>query len=220
MKPRSAQTSPRLHFATSDTSLRAKIKILDDFQYVLTKGTSEESLVRFSEHRKNTGMHVAELWSRRQHKEFLRTLHAFTAQKTREKLERERALRSNKKLVTSRNLDVECNRLAYYDDPETAAKNYSMGRKGLMLQDMESTRKAASAAVTPKGHVRVSDVSTPKLRKALEYLISKCDQFEEMTDKKSPRAATSRREQSRREVMRQFHLRKFPGQSSYANSPR
>lgn len=212
LSPRSLP-SPGLRVVTSDCGLRAKIKILDDFQYTLAKGPSDDTaMLRTESSRRSTGMHVSELWSKKQHKLFLRTLNAFSAQKARERIEREKVLRGKKKQLSGRTLDQLYSRLVAYDDPETAVRNYSMGRKGLVLQEIESGRKAAGATVSRKGDIQVSGVSTPKLRKALEDLIGKCSEYEELIEKKSPVPIASRNDKMKRDAMRVIHMRQKKGQ--------
>jgi len=152
-------------------------------------------------------MHVSELWSKKQHKLFLRTLNAFSAQKARERIEREKMLQGKGKQLSGRTLDQLYTRLVAYDDPESAVRNYTMGRPGLILQEIQSARKAAGTTVSPRGAMRVSGVSTPKLRKALEDLIGKCSEYEGLTEKKNPVPAASRNEKMKRDAMRLIHMR-------------
>ena len=204
-------SSPRLRVATSNPSLRAKIKILDDFQYI--KGPSDDTTVlRMDSVRRSTGMHVSELWSKKQHKLFLRSLNALTAQKARERSQREKVLRNKDKQLAGRTLDQIYTRLVSYDDPESAVRNYSMGRPGLVLQEIESVRRAAGTAAIPKGTVRSSGISTPKLRKALEDLIEKCSEYEGLTERKSPRTPVTQKDKMKKDAMRLIHMRQNHGQ--------
>lgn len=204
LRSRSVRCKPPL----SNTALSAKIAVLDAFQYKSRFGPSDtKSVLNLLETKQNCGMHVVDLWSKRQHQSFLKSLQAVDAQKIRDRLERDRLFNASVHQVPGHTLDELYDRLMVYDQPEAAVRNYALGRPGLVKQEISSSLRASSSVRSLKRPSGGGMASRKTL--AIDSLIHKCDLFDAAGDLKSQRGPIKLKkyENDRVRLRRGMHLR-------------
>ena len=206
-RSRSARCKPPL--ARADLS--TKIAVLDAFQYKSRFAPSDtKTVLNLLETKQSCAMHVVDLWSKRQHHSFLRSLHAFDAQKVRDRLERDRLFNASVHQVPGHTLDELYDRLMQYDQPGAAVRNYALGRPGMVKQEIASGLRASSSVRSLNRRSAVAGEVVSRKTIAIDSLIHKCDLFEDAgvgsKTHKGP-IRLKKPEQDRIRLRREMHLR-------------
>jgi len=152
-------------------------------------------------------MHVVDLWSKQQHRSFLKSLQAVDAQKIRDRVERDRLFNASVHHVPGHTLDELYDRLMLYDQPGAAVRNYALGRPGMVNQEISSSLRTSSSVRSL--HRRSGGGVVSRKTLAIDSLIHKCDLFDATGDPKSQRGVTrlKKYEDDRSRLRREVHLR-------------
>lgn len=191
------------------THLTATIAVLDEFQYKSRWGPSDtKSVLNLLESKQSVGMHVTDLWSKKQHQCFLKALKAVDAQKVRDKVERFRLFNASVKHIPGHTLDELYNRLLLYSHPNSAVRNYALGRPGLINQEISSSlRFSTSTRSLKRAGKSITRDSERRKTTAIDQVIHRCDVYESELEGKERSRRSSQEVRERRRIRREMHLR-------------
>lgn len=175
--------SPNRLKTCKSASLFQGIKTLEDF------GFSSEAFnptlpslnanILPSEQRIPTAVHVSDLWSHRQQRQFLRQTGLKEAQNARERQQRHEVyLAQRNKIEGMPVADELYDRLLVEDDPQEAARLYAAGKSGRFLKQVANQLRANSTrkvAVRGKELRKGGTGRKVKTEQRLEELLSRCE---------------------------------------------
>lgn len=173
--------SPNRLKTCKSASLFQGIKTLEDFGFSSEAFNptlpSLNAYILPSEQRVPTAVHVSDLWSHRQQRQFLRQTGLKEAQNARERQQRHEVyLAQRNKIEGMPVADELYDRLLVEDDPQEAGRLYAAGKSGRFLKQVANQLKANSTRVVVRGkELRKGAGRKVKTEQRLEELLSRCD---------------------------------------------